>query len=75
VHITGPCIVGSTTTWPKLEKLVDESFNKLIDQGLIDDDQTLLLMSYLKQPELFKLHKVSPDDWFVAFRNYNENKN
>jgi protein YibB len=75
VHITGPCIVGSTTTWPKLEKLVDESFNELIDQGLIDDDQTLLLMSYLKQPELFKLHKVSPDDWFVAFRNYNENKN
>jgi len=31
-----------------------------------------LLMSYLQKPEIFELHRVSGDDWFVAFKEYNE---
>ena len=46
---------------------------ELLKNNLIDDDQTVLLMSYLSRPELFELHKVSPSDWFVAFKEYNEN--
>ena len=45
----------------------------LIKNDLIDDDQTLLLMSYLQKPELFELHRVSSDNWFVALKDYNEN--
>ena len=73
VHITGPCIVASQSMWPELEKLVDKSFRELLDKNLIDDDQTLLLMSYLTQPDSFELHPISPNDWFIAFRKYNEN--
>jgi len=73
VHVTGPCIVASREMWPELERLVDESFKELIMKDLIDDDQTLLLMSSLKEPEKFELHSISADDWFIAFRKYNEN--
>jgi protein YibB len=72
VHITGPCIVGGKTPWQKLEYLVHHSISELLKNNLIDDDQTLLLMSYLYNPEMFELHKVSPDNWFVAFEDYNE---
>ncbi len=73
VHVTGPMIVASQKMWPELERLVDESFKELISKDLIDDDQTLLLMSSLKEPEKFELHPISADDWFIAFRKYNEN--
>jgi len=73
VHITGPCIVAGKDLWHTLEALVHHSTTELIKHNLIDDDQTLLLMSYLSKPELFELHKVSEQDWFVAFKDYNEN--
>ena len=73
VHVTGPCIVASREMWPELERLVDESFKELISKDLIDDDQTLLLLSSLKEPEKFELHPISANDWFIAFRKYNEN--
>jgi protein YibB len=72
VHITGPCIVAGKTVWPKLEYLVHFSIDELAKNNLIDDDQTLLLMSYLSQPDLFELHRVSTDDWFIVFKDYNE---
>jgi hypothetical protein len=73
VHVTGPCIIAGKELWPKLEALVYHSTIELLKNNLIDDDQTLLLMSYLSRPELFELHKVSEQDWFVAFKEYNDN--
>lgn len=73
VHITGPCIVASNEKWGILEQLVQNNTKELLKNNLIDDDQTLLLMSYLTAPELFELHPVSPSDWFVAFKEFNEN--
>ena len=73
VHITGPCIVSSQKMWPELERLMNQSFDELISKDLIDDDQTLLLMSSLIEPDKFELHPISPNDWFIAFRKYNEN--
>jgi len=72
VHVTGPCIVADKEMWPKLELLVEHGVKELLKHNLIDDDQTLLLMSYLFNPELFELHKVSDTDWFVVFRDYSE---
>jgi hypothetical protein len=59
--------------WPQMEALVHHSLDELFKNNLIDDDQTLLLMSYLSKPELFELHPVSDQDWFIAFKDYNEN--
>jgi protein YibB len=71
VHITGPCIVADKKMWPTLEALVYHSVEELFKSNLIDDDQTLLLMAYLQKPELFELHRVNDQDWFVAFRSFN----
>ena len=73
VHITGPCIVADKKLWPTLEHLVHHNVNELLKNQLIDDDQTILLMSYLQKPELFELHPVTNKDWFVAFKEYNVN--
>lgn len=72
VHITGPCIVADKTMWPLLEVLIVHSAKELIKNNSIDDDQTLLLISYLLRPDLFELHKVSSDDWFIAFKDFHE---
>jgi len=72
VHITGPCIVAGKNMWQPLEHLVHHSVNELLKNQLIDDDQTILLMAYLQKPELFELHKVDSNDWFVAFKDYSE---
>ena len=72
VHMTGPCIVAGRKMWPTLMHLVHHNINELLKNNLIDDDQTFLLMSYLSKPELFEIHKVNKSDWFVAFKEYNE---
>ena len=72
VHVTGPCIVAGKDIWPYLEGLVHHNLQELFKNNLVDDDQTLLLMSYLAKPDLFELHRVSPDNWFIIFKDYNE---
>jgi protein YibB len=71
VHITGPMIVASKENWPIVEHLVHHNTNELLKNNLVDDDQTLLLMSYLQNPELFELHPLK-DEWFVAFKDYHD---
>lgn len=73
VFMTGPCIVASKEKWKLLEFLVFEGTKQLLANQLIDDDQTLLLLSYLSSPNDFKIHKIDPQDWFVIFKQFNEN--
>lgn len=75
VYIMGCHIVAGISQWNYLKESMIRNLNKLIDNKLIDDDQTLLLMSYLDQPDRFVLRSVDPIDWFIIFRNYNENYN
>jgi protein YibB len=72
VHMTGPCIVAGKQMWPILMQLIHHNINELLKNNLIDDDQTFLLMSYLSKPELFEIHRVNKSDWFVIFKEYNE---
>lgn len=76
VYILGAKIVGGVTAWPKFESAMKENLVELGTNGLIDDDQTLMLMSTIKYPELFELHKI-PDhqlglDPFVIFSDFNK---
>lgn len=76
VYIFGAKIVGGIQPWKEMEKLIQEALMGLVAKELIDDDQTLLLLSYLAKPELFKLHKI-PDfkqghDSFVVFKDFSE---
>ena len=72
VHITGPHIVAHKSLWPKLETMIMAHTKQLLENNLIDDDQTLLLMSTLSNPEFFELHPVSANDWFIIFKEYND---
>jgi protein YibB len=72
VHMTGPCIVAGKSMWLVLKQLIEHNMNELLINNLVDDDQTLLLMSYLIKPEIFELHQVSDNDWFVAFKDFNK---
>ncbi len=50
--------------------LMLSSMNSLLDVGLMDDDQTILLMAYRKNKDIFKLIK---SDWFMPIKEYGGN--
>jgi protein YibB len=75
VYILGAKIVGGKEAWKEFGFLMLSAFNKLYENGLMDDDQTLLLLSTLFEPNLFELHRI-PDhqlglDPFVILKDYN----
>lgn len=61
VFIIGGVFVGQKEQWQVLAVDMKESLEKLISQGLVDDDQGLLLMSYFKNPNMYELHKMPLD--------------
>lgn len=67
VYIQGCHIVAPKGGWKFLKKLVNEGLSVLFSVGLVDDDQTLLLMAYRAAPDLFKLNSAAPDNWFTIF--------
>lgn len=67
VYLQGCHIIASKNKWPVLSNLIKENLNHLLSVGLIDDDQTLLLMSYRSNPEIFKLNQANPNNWFTVF--------
>lgn len=71
VYMQGCHIVAPRNQWQTLKDLVVKNLSVLFSVGLVDDDQTLLLMAYRSAPELFNLNAVKPDDWFVIFRDFN----
>lgn len=78
VHILGAKIVGGQKAWLEFQSLMFGAIDYLMQHGLVDDDQTLMLMAYLSKPELFELHKI-PDhqlglDPFVIFKDFNDRK-
>jgi protein YibB len=72
VYIQGCHIVAGTKKWELLKQLVLKNLEVLLQNNLIDDDQTLLLMSYLTSPQDFQLHIADPNDWFRIFRIFND---
>jgi len=78
VHILGAKIVAGIQAWDIMHQLMAHSAQELIKNDLIDDDQTLMLISSLLKPEYFELHKI-PDhqqglDPFIIFKDYNSHK-
>jgi protein YibB len=75
VYILGAKIVGGKSAWKEFGALMRSAFNTLYSNGLMDDDQTLMLLTTLFAPNLFDLHRI-PDhqlglDPFVILKDYN----
>jgi hypothetical protein len=78
VHILGAKIVAHKKLWPVMEKKMFGAFELLYVSGLMDDDQTLMLICATDNPELFEQHRI-PDhqlglDPFVIFKNFNSSE-
>jgi protein YibB len=71
VYIQGCHIVAESKMWEHLKNLAIESFNDLISKNLVDDDQTVLLLSYLKDQKSFTMRYNDSSDWFRIFKDYN----
>lgn len=74
VYFQGCHIVAPKPKWFLLKSLMDESLHELLMCNLVDDDQTLMLMSYLKSSKNFQIHPVditTDIGWRVIFRDFN----
>ena len=72
VYVMGCHMVAGTKKWSRIRELIFGNFEVLLNNNLCDDDQTLLLMSYLVAPEEFEIRFVDPSDWFIIFKDYND---
>lgn len=66
------CIMGAPFVLPShyaptFYKRIKQSINLLLLMGLYDDDQSLLLMAYRSEPEIFEMHL---SDWFLPLKEY-----
>lgn len=56
-YIMGGFIVAPASLWPTFWGIMKSSVSALVDCGLSDDDQNIMLMAYRKRPEICQLHK------------------
>ena len=79
VYIMAGHIVASKEKWYYLNNLMNEQLDQLLSNTLIDDEQTLLLLSYMSNKKEFVLYREIIDydnlDWFYIFHHYNETCN
>ncbi len=55
-YVQGSLVVGPANLWQDLYPIYKREVESLADVGLMDDDQTVLLMCYRKKPEIFEIH-------------------
>lgn len=56
-YVMGGFIVAPSRLWPVFFDLLKSSVYSLMECGLSDDDQNIMLMAYRKRPDLCHLHK------------------
>jgi protein YibB len=71
VYVQGCHIVAPVDKWERMAKLMTNALMSYMSVDLIDDDQSMLLMSYRLSPHDFKINYVNPGYWFVIFRDFN----
>lgn len=73
VYIMGCHIVGGLEAWKTNQKMTQRNLESLLVSGLMDDDQTFLLMNYLMNTDVIDLHYINENEngWFVIFNKFN----
>lgn len=71
VYFQGCHILGPARRWPDFRRELEDSFIALLECDLIDDDQTLLLMAWRRDPSSYIIHAVDPIDWHIVFNRFN----
>jgi len=68
VLIQGSMIIGAREMWDLFSETFFKKANELLQVGLIDDDQTVLVMTYRELSESIDLIPFTPDEWFAGLR-------
>ncbi|SNU93698.1 protein YibB [Megamonas hypermegale] len=71
VYIRGNIIVAPDYLWQNFLYLAKKSMNSLLDCGLCDDDQTICLMAYRSQKDIFFIHDV--ENWYDGLKCFGGN--
>lgn len=71
VYIRGNIIVAPDYLWLKFSYLVKKAMESLLDCGLCDDDQTICLMAYRAQKDIFVIHDV--ENWYDGLKYFGGN--
>ena len=65
VYMMGAPFIVPDKLANKFWNLIKNAMNSLLDCGFMDDDQTLMLMAYRKEPSIFDIKKSS---WFMPLK-------
>ena len=65
VYFQGCHVVGPTSAWRSFAKEIARAHDALLGSDLVDDDQTLMLMAWRRDPTQYRIHGVTSDDWRV----------
>lgn len=71
-YIIGGVILASKDNWLLLSNLVLDCQRKLLENGIVDDDQGIYLMCILNNRDLFKLNYLGENKWFDVFKKYSK---
>ncbi|WP_272676985.1 protein YibB [Providencia huaxiensis] len=71
-YIIGGVIVATKEKWIEFYSLVFQTQKRLIQSGVIDDDQGVFLICASQKPSLFKLNYLGHMEWFKVFRLFHE---
>lgn len=72
VYFQGGHLIGNQDNWINFKSEINKSFCSLVDCNFIDDDQTLILMAYRRDPDAYIIHPVDSKDWFIIFKYFNK---
>jgi len=73
VYFAGCHIVGPTIAWPKFNHQMSDALVSLLDCNMVDDDQTLMLMAWRRNPESFILRRYPTETelgWRYVFKRF-----
>ena len=72
VYFQGGCRIAPVAMWPDFVADIDAAIANLLSVDLVDDEQTLILMAWRKNPEKYRIFPMSRKDWRVAIKQFNE---
>ena len=68
VFLQGCHIIAPNNRWQEFYEDIFKAFLSLISVGLVDDDQTLLLMAYRNNPMKYRILEGDSSNWFKIFQ-------
>lgn len=73
--VCGGFVSASKENWVLFDQLCKYNIEQLLNQNLIDVDQTVWLMAVRQKPELFSIKYMENNDWFSIFKDIQTWKN